>query len=52
MNPNHMNWRHVTLLHDMARKNDLRKAQLLLGCTKSKLKISRAIPDQFDFRRG
>ncbi len=30
MNPNHMNWRHVTLLHEMARKGDRRKARLLL----------------------
>src|SRR5262245_12921602 len=30
MNPNHMNWRHVTLLHEMARRGDLRKARLLL----------------------
>jgi len=30
MNPNHMSWRHVTLLHEMARKGDLRKAELLL----------------------
>ncbi|HKE24389.1 MAG TPA: ankyrin repeat domain-containing protein [Bryobacteraceae bacterium] len=30
MNPNHMNWHHVTLLHDMAHEGDLEKAQLLL----------------------
>src|SRR6266542_4834390 len=30
MNPNHMNWRHVTLLHDLAFKGELRKVQLLL----------------------
>ncbi|UVI29291.1 ankyrin repeat domain-containing protein [Paenibacillus spongiae] len=30
MNPNHMNWHHVTLLHDMAQEGDLRKARLLL----------------------
>ena len=30
MNPNHMNWRHVTLLHDLARKGELRKVELLL----------------------
>jgi uncharacterized protein len=30
MNPNHMNWRHVTLLHDLAFTGELRKAQLLL----------------------
>jgi ankyrin repeat protein len=30
MNPNHMNWRHVTLLHDMAHIGDVRKARLLL----------------------
>jgi ankyrin repeat protein len=30
MNPNHMNWHHVTLLHDMAQDGDLAKAQLLL----------------------
>lgn len=30
MNPNHMNWHHVTLLHDMAQEGDLRKACLLL----------------------
>jgi uncharacterized protein len=30
MNPNHMNWRRFTLLHDMAYIGDLRKAGLLL----------------------
>jgi ankyrin repeat protein len=30
MNPNHMNWHHVTLLHDMAQDGDLDKARLLL----------------------
>jgi uncharacterized protein len=30
MNPNHMNWRQVTLLHDLAFKGELRKMQLLL----------------------
>lgn len=30
MNPNHMNWRRVTLLHDMAYKGDLRKSRLLV----------------------
>src|SRR5262249_47752729 len=30
MNPNHMNWRRVTLLHDMAYKGAIRKARLLL----------------------
>jgi len=30
MNPNHMNWHHVTLLHDMAQEGDLAKALLLL----------------------
>jgi uncharacterized protein len=30
MNPNHMNWRHVTLLHDMAQEGDIAKARLLL----------------------
>jgi len=30
MNPNHMNWHHVTLLHDMAQEGDLGKALLLL----------------------
>ena len=30
MNPNHMNWHHVTLLHDMAQEGDLAKARLLL----------------------
>jgi uncharacterized protein len=30
MNPNHMNWRGFTLLHDMAYTGDLRKAGLLL----------------------
>lgn len=30
MNPNHMNWRHVTLLHDLAFKGEVRKASLLL----------------------
>jgi len=30
MNPNHMNWRHVTLLHDLSFKGELRKVQLLL----------------------
>jgi ankyrin repeat protein len=30
MNPNHMNWQHVTLLHDMAHEGDVSKARLLL----------------------
>jgi len=30
MNPNHMNWRRFTLLHDMAFTGDIRKARLLL----------------------
>jgi ankyrin repeat protein len=30
MNPNHMNWHHVTLLHDMAQEGDIPKARLLL----------------------
>jgi hypothetical protein len=30
MNPNHMNWRRFTLLHDMAFTGDLQKARLLL----------------------
>lgn len=30
MNPNHMNWHHVTLLHDMAQEGDIAKAKLLL----------------------
>lgn len=30
MNPNHMNWRHVTLLHDMAYMGEVDKARLLL----------------------
>lgn len=30
MNPNHMNWHHVTLLHDMAQDGDIAKARLLL----------------------
>jgi ankyrin repeat protein len=30
MNPNHMNWRQFTLLHDMAFTGDVRKASLLL----------------------
>lgn len=30
MNPNHMNWRRVTLLHDLAFKGELSKIQLLL----------------------
>lgn len=30
MNPNHMNWQHVTLLHDMAQEGDVEKASLLL----------------------
>ncbi len=30
INPNHMNWRHVTLLHDMAQDADLAKTRLLL----------------------
>jgi ankyrin repeat protein len=28
--PNHMNWHHVTLLHDMAQSGDITKAKLLL----------------------
>jgi ankyrin repeat protein len=31
MNPNHMNWRRFTLLHDMAFTGDVRKARLLLN---------------------
>jgi len=30
MNPNHMNWREFTLLHDVAHTGDVRKAALLL----------------------
>src|SRR5262249_37702930 len=30
MNANHMNWHHVTLLHDMAEEGDIGKARLLL----------------------
>ena len=30
MNPNHMNWRRFTLLHDMAFTGDIQKARLLL----------------------
>jgi ankyrin repeat protein len=30
MNPNHMNWQHVTLLHDMAQEGDIPKARLIL----------------------
>jgi ankyrin repeat protein len=30
MNPNHMNWHHVTLLHDMAQDGHIAKARLLL----------------------
>jgi len=30
MNPNHMSWHHVTLLHDMAQKGEIEKAALLL----------------------
>ena len=30
MNPNHMNWRRFTLLHDMAFTGDIHKARLLL----------------------
>lgn len=30
MNPNHMNWREVTLLHDLAFRGDVEKIQLLL----------------------
>jgi ankyrin repeat protein len=30
MNPNHMNWRRFTLLHDMAYVGDVQKARLLL----------------------
>ncbi|MFC0514787.1 ankyrin repeat domain-containing protein [Mucilaginibacter angelicae] len=30
MNPNTMSWHHVTILHDMAQKGDLTKAELLL----------------------
>jgi ankyrin repeat protein len=31
MNPNHMTWHHVTLLHDMAQEGDIAKAELLLN---------------------
>lgn len=30
MNPNHMNWHNVTMLHDMAQAGDIPKAKLLL----------------------
>ena len=30
MNPNTMSWHHVTLLHDMAEKADIKKAELLI----------------------
>src|SRR5688572_7301706 len=31
MNPNVMSWHHVTILHDMAQKGDIQKAELLLN---------------------
>jgi ankyrin repeat protein len=30
MNPNAMSWQHVTILHDMAQKGDIDKAELLI----------------------
>ena len=30
MNPNHMSWHHVTLLHDMTQEGNIKKAELLL----------------------
>ena len=30
MNPNTMSWHHVTILHDMAQKGDIKKAELLI----------------------
>lgn len=30
MNPNHMSWHQVTILHDMAQKGDIAKAELLI----------------------
>jgi ankyrin repeat protein len=30
MNPNIMSWHHVTILHDMAQKGNIKKAELLL----------------------
>jgi len=30
MNPNTMSWHHVTILHDMAQKGDIQKAELLI----------------------
>ena len=30
MNPDHMTWHHVSLLHDMAQEGDIQKASLLL----------------------
>jgi hypothetical protein len=30
MNPNVMSWHHVTILHDMAQKGDIQKAELLI----------------------
>jgi ankyrin repeat protein len=30
MDPHHMTWHHVTLLHDMAQEGDFQKADLLL----------------------
>jgi len=30
MNPNIMSWHHVTILHDMAQKGDIKKAELLI----------------------
>jgi hypothetical protein len=30
MNPNTMSWHHVTLLHDMAQKGEIKKAELLI----------------------
>lgn len=30
MNPNTMSWHHVTVLHDMARKGDIQKAEILI----------------------
>jgi ankyrin repeat protein len=32
MNPNTMSWHHVTILHDMAQKGNIKKAELLIKC--------------------
>jgi hypothetical protein len=44
MNPNHMNWHHVTMLHDMAQGWRSRKGQLAVGSRSRHQRHRRRVP--------